>query len=218
MFTGLVQSVGIIQSAVKSSAGRRIDVALDQKHAGEIKLVKLGDSVAIAGVCLTVCQITPDGAIGFDVVEETLQRTTLGEKGPGQKVNIELSLRAGDPIGGHFVQGHIDAVAQVITVSSEAADRRITFSMPEDCRGLIVEKGSVAIDGVSMTVAAAGTDDFSVAIIPTTWQLTTLGELLEGNNVNIETDILTRTVVNYLKQTERLESGFKVFSAGRMFR
>jgi len=198
-----------------SAAGRRIDVALDQRHAGQIKL---GDSIAVAGVCLTVCQISPDIVVSFDVVEETLQCTTLGEKKPGQRVNIELSLRAGDPIGGHFVQGHINATTEVLTIINQPADWRIRFFLPESCRDQVVEKGSVTIDGVSMTVAGSSPDDFTVAVIPTTLQQTTLEELKEGQTVNIETDILTRTVVNYLRQLEGSESRLKVFSAGRVFK
>lgn len=215
MFTGLVQSMGTIKHTANSAAGRRIDVALDQRHAGQIKP---GDSIAVAGVCLTVCQISPENILGFDVVEETLNCTTLGEKKPGQRVNIELSLRAGDPIGGHFVQGHINATTEVLTIINEPADWQIRFSLPESCRDQVVEKGSVTIDGVSMTVAGSSADDFTVAVIPTTLQLTTLGELKEGQTVNIETDILTRTVVNYLRQLEGIESRLKVFSAGRVFR
>jgi riboflavin synthase len=211
MFTGLVQSIGVIQSTHPSAAGRRIVVALDHQHAAQIKP---GDSIAVAGVCLTVYGINPEGIVSFDVVQETLNRTTLGEKLVQEEVNIELSLRAGDPIGGHFVQGHVDATARVLAVQSDPADWRIICSLPGSCQGLIVEKGSVTIDGVSMTVAQAGADDFSVAVIPTTLEQTTLGELKAGQKVNIETDILTRTIVNYLKRMELPQRSAAFMPAG----
>ncbi len=196
MFTGLVQAMGTITANEPNGAGRRLWV-----DAGELPVatIKAGDSIAVAGVCLTVTEPPVGSALGFDVISETLARTTLGNKQIGAGVNLELSLRAGDPLGGHFVQGHVDAVATVLDVKMATADWRITFSLPQDCRGLLVDKGSVALDGVSMTVARVTEHDFAVAVIPTTLRQTTLGRLRPGENVNVETDILARTILNYLR-------------------
>ena len=140
------------------------------------------------------------GRAEFDVINETVSRSTLGGKLPGDPVNLEPSLRAGDPFGGHFVQGHVDNVVEVIKVKADSADWRITFSLPDACRRLVVDKGSVALDGVSMTVAHVVRDRFTAAVIPVTRRDTTLGLLRVGDNVNLETDIFARTILNYLRQ------------------
>ncbi len=188
--------MGTITANEPTGAGRRLCVNL-----GELPWVtiKMGDSIAISGVCLTVAAPVTGGAVCFDVISETQARTTLGAKQIGDSVNLELSLRAGDTLGGHFVQGHVDAMATVLDVKMAAADWRITFSLPHDCRGLLVDKGSVTLDGVSMTVAQVTERDFTVAVIPTTLRDTTLGRLQPGATVNVETDILARTILNYLR-------------------
>ncbi len=179
--------------------GRRIVV--DASAMGPTSF-EIGDSIAISGVCLSIVRIEPGQRLEFDAVRETLAVTTLGTKNPGDAVNLEQSMRAGDLFGGHFVQGHVDAVAQVIKLRADPADWRIYFALPESCRDLIVPKGSVALDGVSMTIASVERDSFSVAVIPLTRANTTLGSLAPGSRVNIETDILTRTVVTYLKNLD----------------
>ncbi len=199
MFTGLIQAVGTIQAVMDTSSGRRIIV--DGTNLGPTSF-EIGESIAISGVCLTVVRIEPGQRLEFDAVRETLTVTTLVSKHPGDRVNMERSLRAGDLLGGHFVQGHVDATAQVVKLQADPADWRIYFSLPEKCRDMIVPKGSVAIDGVSMTVATVESESFSVAVIPLTREKTTLGTLELGNPVNIETDILTRTVVTYLKNLD----------------
>lgn len=180
-------------------SGRRIVV--DATNMGPTSF-EVGESIAICGVCLTVVRIEPGQRLEFDAVRETLAVTTLGIKHPGDAVNMERSLRAGDLLGGHFVQGHVDAMAEVVKVNADPGDWRIFFSLPEACRDMIVPKGSITIDGVSMTIATVDQRTFSVAAIPLTREKTTLGLLKLGNKVNIESDILTRTVVNYLNNLD----------------
>ena len=179
--------------------GRRIVV--DASNMGPTGF-EIGESIAISGVCLSVVRIEPGQRLEFDAVRETLVLTTLGTKHPGDVVNMERSMRAGDLLGGHFVQGHVDAVAEVVKLNADPSDWRIYFSLPDKCRDMIIPKGSVALDGVSMTVASMQQDSFSVAIIPLTREKTTLGLLKLGHRLNIESDILTRTVVNYLKNLD----------------
>ena len=199
MFTGLIQATGIIHAVMDTPRGRRIVV--DAANFGPVSF-DIGESIAVSGICLSVVRIEPGQRLEFDAVRETLAVTNLGDQHPGDTVNLERSLRAGDLLGGHFVQGHIDAVAEVVKVHANPGDWRLFFSLPEPCRNMIVPKGSIAIDGVSMTVASVDSNTFSVAVIPLTRELTTLGLLKVGNRVNIETDILTRTVVNYLKHLD----------------
>ncbi len=196
MFTGLVQAVGKVVANDQTLTGRRLCVELERLAAHRFNP---GDSIAVSGVCLTVVQCAA-GRAEFDVINETVSRSTLGGKLPGDPVNLEPSLRAGDPFGGHFVQGHVDNVVEVIKVKADSADWRITFSLPDACRGLVVDKGSVALDGVSMTVAHVVRDRFTAAVIPVTRRDTTLGLLRVGDNVNLETDIFARTILNYLRQ------------------
>ncbi|MGC8624507.1 MAG: riboflavin synthase [Phycisphaerae bacterium] len=199
MFTGIVQALGTIVAATDTTAGRRFVVDIGELGPG---IYQIGESMAVSGVCLTVVRVEPRGQLEFDAVRETLMVTTLGEKRAGDRVNLERSLRAGDAMGGHFVQGHIDAVAKVTRVQNDPADWRIYFALPAACRDLIVPKGSVALDGVSMTVATVDPTTFSVAVIPLTREKTTLGLLKNGDRVNIETDILNRTIVTYLQNLE----------------
>ena len=181
--------------------GRRIVV--DAANFGPASF-DIGESIAVSGVCLSVVRIEPGQRLEFDAVRETMAVTSLGDKHPGDAVNLERSLRAGDMLGGHFVQGHVDAVAEVVKVNANPGDWRLFFSLPDLCRNMIVPKGSVALDGVSMTIASVDSNTFSVALIPLTRELTSLGLLKLGDRVNIETDILTRTVVNYLKNLDPL--------------
>lgn len=196
MFTGLVQSLGSIIDSQPTAAGRRLVVqlgTLDPIHHG------LGQSIAVNGVCLTIAENVAPSVVGFDVISETLRRTTLGSLPPESRVNLEGPLRAGEPFGGHFVQGHVDAVSEVLDVQSSTGDWRIRLSMPPDVAPLIVAKGSITVDGVSMTIADRDSESFSLAVIPTTLQATTLGTLRPGDWVNLETDILARSIWHYLQ-------------------
>ena len=199
MFTGIVQACGIVLSCTETPAGKRLIVSLAELA----ELVKSspvggGDSVCVSGVCLTVVK-NVNGTLQFDVITETLNRSTLGGKGVHDRVNLELSLRGDSFVGGHFVQGHVDAVAKVVAVQADPLDWRITFELPPDVMVYMVPKGSVAVDGVSMTIAEVAGNTFTLAVIPTTLERTTFSGLKVGDSVNVETDILARTVVNYLK-------------------
>ena len=193
VFTGIVQSMGRIDSLSPSSGGGRLWVEAGSMAAE----AKLGDSVAVDGCCLTV--VGASGArLAFDAVPETLRRTTLGRRVAGDPVNLELPLRPSDRLGGHFVQGHVDAVGEVVGRQDAGGDVRMTFRLPPALRGQVVEKGSVAIDGVSLTVASADAETFSVALIPHTLAVTTLGRRAPGDLVNLEGDILAKYVAAQL--------------------
>ncbi|MHC4547158.1 MAG: riboflavin synthase [Planctomycetota bacterium] len=189
MFTGLVEAMGRIAATEPRAGGLRVWI-----DAGNLAAETApGDSVAVDGCCLTV--VGREGPrLAFDAIPETLARTTLGRRDPGDRVNLELPLRPGDRLGGHFVQGHVDAVAEVVDYRAEGDDVVMTFRLPEALRSQVVEKGSIAIDGVSMTVAAVKGDTFSVALIPHTLAVTTLGVRRPGDAVNLEGDILAKYV------------------------
>ena len=189
MFTGIVREVG----EVHSFDGSRLVLAAPETSAR----AAVGDSVAVSGVCLTVVEQEP-ATLAFDVVPETLSRSALGRLEPGVPVNLESSLRVGDQLGGHVVQGHVDAVGRVRSVTAEGDGRRVWIDSPETVR-YCVEKGSIAVDGVSLTVAALDDDGFEVALIPHTLEATTLGRLEPGDEVNLETDALARIVERLLE-------------------
>jgi len=189
MFTGIVREVG----TVVAFDGSRLVVAGAETAAS----ATVGDSVSIAGVCLTVVE-TDAGQLAFDVVAETLARTGLGRLEPGDRVNLEPALRVGDPLGGHVVQGHVDAVGRVRSVAPEGDSRRIWIDAPESVVRYCLEKGSIAIDGVSLTVAALDDEGIEVALIPHTLEVTTLGRLEPGAEVNLETDVLAKVVERLL--------------------
>lgn len=185
MFTGIVREVGTFAAF----DGSRLVLNSADTSAG----VAVGDSVSVAGVCLTVVEAKAE-SIAFDVVPETLSRTALGALEPGDPVNLEPSLRVGDPLGGHFVQGHVDAVGSVRSVVPEGESRRVWVDAPDSIVRYCLEKGSIAVDGVSLTVAALDDDGFEVALIPHTLAVTTLGGLEPGNEVNLEVDVLAKVV------------------------
>jgi riboflavin synthase len=192
MFTGLVREVGTILSV----AGRdtvRLEVEAPRTAAGSA----LGDSVAIDGVCLTVVAVA-DGRMAFDAVPETLTRTSLGSLAAGSTVNLEPSLRAGDAIGGHYVQGHVDGVGTVRSVEPEGDGRRLWLDPPADLLRYVVVKGSIAVQGTSLTVADLDDHGFAVALIPHTLAATTLGSLGPGDPVNLEVDVLAKYVERLL--------------------
>ncbi len=195
MFTGLIQSLGTLVKTDATPYGRRL--VLDWGDDLQTAVIADGESIAVNGVCLTVVR-HQGRQVEFDVVSQTLRATTLGHKKPGDKLNLEWSLKAGDALGGHFVQGHVDGVSAVLQVNPQPEDWRITFAVSPALAPLIIHRGSVAIDGVSMTIAATEQGWFQVAVIPTTLEKTTLGRLRQGDLVNIETDIFARTIVHYL--------------------
>ncbi len=195
MFTGLVQALGIVIATQQIDAGKRLTVSLAELANAS---VNPGDSVCVSGVCLTATKVA-NGNVTFDVVTETLQRSTLGRKQIADRVNLELPLRGDSFVGGHFVQGHVDAVAKVLAIANDPANWRITFEVPKEIMPYIVPKGSVTVDGVSMTIAEVRDNTFTLAVIPTTLERTTLSILKPGDQVNVETDILARTVVHFLQ-------------------
>jgi riboflavin synthase len=185
MFTGIVREIG----RVDAFDGSRLVVAATETSAG----AAVGDSVAVAGVCLTVVK-TEAGLLAFDVVPETLARTMLGRLGDGSSVNLEPSLRVGDQLGGHVVQGHVDAVGRVRSVDPEGEGRRLWVDAPDRVLRYCLEKGSIAVDGVSLTVAGLDDEGFEIALIPHTLAVTTLGRLEPGDEVNLEADVLGKVV------------------------
>jgi len=195
MFTGLVLGQGAVRALEARPGGMRLRL-----HAGSLAgQAGLGDSVAVDGCCLTVVE-RGEGELAFDVVPETLARTTLGERRAGSKVNLELPLRPDDRLGGHFVQGHVDAVGRVLAFEHGAGGATMRISLPPPLRGQVVEKGSVAVDGVSLTVASVDADGFTVALIPHTLAVTTLGERKAQDRVNLEGDVLAKYVAAFLQR------------------
>lgn len=192
MFTGIVTSVG----SVASLEGPRLVVegSLGQEPLAE------GESIAVAGVCLTT---TLAGRMVFDLSEETRARTTLGSLRPGDRVNLERALRAGDRIGGHLVQGHVDGLAEVCEIGRAVESTVAVFTVPEEFADLLVDKGSVTIDGVSLTVIEPSETTFSVAIVPYTLQQTTLAYLRPGDRVNLELDMFAKLARRLLSPYRR---------------
>ena len=192
MFTGIIKEIGTVKSIVRGSVYKLVIEAAEVSGG-----VQIGDSVAVNGVCLTVTAIN-NSDLSFDAVSETISRSSLSELKYGGKVNLEPALRVGDMLGGHIVQGHIDGIGTVKKISSAAYDAVIEISAPSSIMHQIVEKGSVALDGVSLTVAKCSESGFSVAVIPHTLQNTVLHERKAGDKINIETDILGKYVEKLL--------------------
>ena len=193
MFTGIVERTGVVVSAEKGPRGIRLRLRVFELAAG----LREGDSVCVSGVCLTATTISDDQAT-FDVVGETQRLSTMGLLRQGDEVNLERSLAVGGRLDGHFVQGHVDAVGRIVGIRDTPEDRRIAVSVSDNVAPLIVPKGSVAVDGVSLTVASAGDGNFDVALIPTTLERTTIVRRSVGDEVNVETDILVRSVHHLL--------------------
>lgn len=196
MFTGLVESLADVVELRPEGAGVRLILAA-QALAGD---TALGDSVAINGCCLTVVAVNGE-RIEFQCGEETLSRTNLGRLKPGSAVNIERSLRVGDELGGHFVTGHIDGVGALAERDDQGDWSKAWFSMPRELTRQMASKGSVAVDGVSLTLVDVQDDRFSVALIPHTLAVTTLGRLKPGDPVNLETDVLAKYIERQMKAT-----------------
>ncbi|HTT03677.1 MAG TPA: riboflavin synthase [Steroidobacteraceae bacterium] len=190
MFTGIVQDIGRVQALERRGADLRLTIDSQQL---ELSRAAIGDSIAVAGVCLTAVGLGPH-RFDVDVSLETLARTTLGEWQIGRRVNLEPALRAGDALGGHLVAGHIDGVAQLLARGAQARSEQMRFRVPHELSAYLARKGSVCIDGVSLTVNAVEGDDFEVNLIPHTLEVTTLGSLSVGERVNIEADLIARYV------------------------
>lgn len=189
MFTGIIEELGTVSAWERTGDAARLTVqaplaASDASH---------GDSISVSGVCLTVIEQGPDWFTA-DVMAETIAMSTLGGIQPGDRVNIERATQVGDRLGGHIVQGHIDGTATVLAETPGSAWRVIRFTLAPDLAPLVARKGSIAVDGVSLTVSDVGDDWFEVSLIPETLAVTTLGTKTVGSAVNIETDILARHV------------------------
>lgn len=195
MFTGIVREQGVVVSAEAVSDGCTLVVHAPATAAS----IGVGDSVAVNGCCLTAAFVD-EPALTFHAVPETVSRTTLGSLEAEDRVNVEPALRAGDPLGGHYVQGHVDAVGRVQSVEAEGEGLRVFVEAPDAVLRYCVEKGSVTVDGVSLTVAEVAPDAFAVALVPHTIEATTLSSLRPGQRVNIEADVLAKYVERLLER------------------
>lgn len=186
MFTGLIAEVGTVERIDRDDAGVRIGIAAEL--AGELAA---GDSVAVAGVCLTATDLRP-GGFDAEVMNQTLNLTTLGSLEPGGGVNLEPALRVSDRLGGHIVQGHVDAVAEAVGLREDGFARWLRVALPPELSRYVVERGSIALDGVSLTIARLEADAIEVSLIPETRERTTLGGIANGGHVNVEVDVIAR--------------------------
>ena len=199
MFTGIIEELGSVRAIDRREGGARLEIAASTVLAD----ARAGDSIAVNGCCLTVVD-RGDGWWAADAVIETLERTALGSLERDDRVNLERPLRLSDHLGGHLVQGHVDAVGHVAARTPLAdGSTRFTFSAPPDVLRYVVEKGSVAVDGISLTAAALGDDSFDVAVIPHTLAVTTLGHKDPGAAVNLEADLIAKYVERLLVPTSR---------------
>ncbi len=197
MFTGLIEEVGRVARATPSAGGVRLVIHAPIISAG----VAIGDSVSINGACHTVVSAAPP-CMEFDSVKETVGRSTTGALRPGDVVNLECALRAGDRLGGHMVQGHVDGTGRIADIKQAGTETRIKIEAPAEILKFMVEKGSIAVDGISLTVAEAGRDSFTVAVIPHTLAETTLGKASKNKTVNLETDIIGKYVYKFVEKKE----------------
>jgi riboflavin synthase len=187
MFTGLVEELGRIERLEERPGGRRVWV----RAARVLEDLGVGDSVALNGCCLTAVSVEPQ-RFAVDAVPETLSRTTLGGWTAGDRVNLERALRLDQRLGGHLVQGHVDGVGRIQAVTPEGEGRRVAIDVPESLRRFVAEKGSIAVDGVSLTVAARTAAGCEVALIPHTLAVTVCGEYAPGRAVHLEVDLIAR--------------------------
>ncbi len=190
MFTGIITATGQVISLVEK--GGDLELGIDAARL-DLDRVAIGDSVSVQGTCLTVTR--KQGACFYaDVSRETMSKTTLGARGPGSRVNLEPSLRAGDALGGHWVSGHIDAMGKLRVLAQDARSWRMEFELPASLMRFVASKGSICVDGVSLTVNKVDANRFDVNVIPHTLQVTTLGELRLGDGVNVEIDVIARYI------------------------
>jgi riboflavin synthase len=194
VFTGIIQDLGRVRTIEPRGGDVRLVIEFDRL---EVSGVRVGDSICVQGCCLTATELF-DSAFAADVSRETLSLTTLGDFRPGTAVNLEPSLKAGDSLGGHLVSGHIDGVATISSISGDARSQRIRIAVPAELARYIARKGSVAVDGVSLTINDVDGSEFGVNIIPHTQAVTTLGRVVPGTRVNLEVDQVARYVERLL--------------------
>jgi riboflavin synthase len=193
MFTGIVEEVGQVSALELTADGARL--AIDAPVLAPLAAV--GDSISISGCCLTVVAVE-DGVLRFEAVPETLFRTSLGMLAVGSLVNLEDALRAGEPFGGHLVQGHVDGVGEITAIETEGDGYRLTVRVPAELMRYVAEKGSITLAGISLTVAALREDGIEIALIPHTWISTTVSDLEVGDMVNLEVDVIAKYVERLL--------------------
>jgi riboflavin synthase len=194
VFTGIVRELGWVDGIERRGGGARLRVRAAETAA----VTGVGDSVSVNGVCLTATEVSGE-VLCFQAVAETLRRSSLGRLRTGAKVNVEPALRAGEPVGGHIVQGHVDGVGRVRAVEREGDGTLLQLELPRQLERYVVEKGSIAVEGVSLTVTAVGGGSFSIALVPHTLAATTLGGLAVGDDVNLEVDVLAKHVERLLE-------------------
>lgn len=192
MFTGIITDIGRVRSVRETARDRRYEIETAYATAS----IDLGASISHAGCCLTVVE-KGEGWFAVEVSHETLSKTTLGDWQPGHGVNLERAARLGDELGGHMVSGHVDGVGQVVRVTPDAGSHRVDIRVPRPLHRFIAPKGSITVDGVSLTVNSVDDDLFSVNLIPHTWEVTTLGGLVPGSRVNLEIDMLARYLARW---------------------
>lgn len=195
MFTGIIEALGTIKALTLTPGGARIEVETD----GWTARIAPGDSVAVNGVCLTAVE-PREGMVHFDVIKQTLDLTSLGALVKGSRANLEVAVTPETALGGHFVQGHVDGVGRITAIDASPEEHRVTIEPPEALMDAIVPQGSIAIDGISLTLARVAEREFDVAIIPTTLEKTTVGAWTVGDGVNLETDMVAKTVVHWLRR------------------
>jgi riboflavin synthase len=193
MFTGLIETVGELLELQSSGEGARMVLSIHALHPE----VRIGESIAVNGCCLTVSAVTGT-ALVFDLLHETLKRTNLGILAPAHRVNIERALPADGRIGGHFVQGHIDCTSEILELSRHGDDHRLEVSVPAEFQRFVVFKGSIAIDGISLTIADVGVSSIVAWIIPHTFEVTNLQTRRPGDRVNMEFDVIAKYVARML--------------------
>jgi riboflavin synthase len=203
MFSGIVERVGVVERAERAAEGMRLTIAAGFAPGSD---PAPGASVSVNGVCLTV-ERAEDGRFDSFAVAETLRVTTLGSLRVGSRVNLERALRVGDELGGHWVQGHVDGIGRVTGVRRDAGDARVTIDVPEALRRFVASKGSITVDGVSLTVAAWEDPHLTVALVPHTLERTTASEYEPGRLVNLESDLVARTLDRLLEARGLLERG-----------
>ena len=196
MFTGLIQSTGVFHSRNLSGRAGKLRV----RTARAFPDLQMGESIAVNGVCLTLEKDLGGNLLEFHVMEESFRRTNLGNLNAGDLVNLERALAVGDRLGGHIVSGHVDGTGTVLSLGKNGDDTELKVAITPEIREQMVPKGSIAIDGISLTVAALGEDWFTVCIIPTTWRETNLSQCGKGGILNLETDMLGKYVLNMLRR------------------
>ncbi len=197
MFTGIITDIGTIKSVTRVSGVEWGDTRMDVACSYDVSTIDIGASISHAGACMTVVEKGAD-SYAFDVSDESLSKTTMADWQVGTRVNLERALTGADELGGHLVTGHVDGVGTVLSIEEAAGSHKLRFEAPADMAFGIAPKGSITIDGVSLTVNAVECNQFEVNIIPHTWQITTLGKLQPGGKVNLEIDLIARYVARYL--------------------